>query len=79
MISLSKMVAGKATVSKRITYDGEDSHVPKRLVELGRALRPVVVWNLTKACNLRCVHCYASAEVSTKDELTTEECKAGRL
>jgi hypothetical protein len=22
---------------------------------------PVVVWNCTRACNLRCVHCYASA------------------
>jgi len=25
------------------------------------APRPVVVWAVTKACNLRCVHCYASA------------------
>ena len=24
--------------------------------------RPVVVWAVTKACNLRCVHCYASAD-----------------
>lgn len=23
--------------------------------------RPIVVWNCTKQCNLRCVHCYASA------------------
>ena len=75
MISISKMVAGKATVSRKITYDGEDSHIPKRLIELGKNLRPIVVWNLTKACNLRCVHCYASADVSTRDELTTEECR----
>lgn len=26
------------------------------------APRPVVVWAVTKACNLRCVHCYASAD-----------------
>lgn len=25
------------------------------------AARPVVVWAVTRACNLRCVHCYASA------------------
>ncbi len=76
MIPITKMVTGKATVSKRITYEGEDSDVPKKLVEISRNLRPVVVWNLTKACNLRCVHCYASADVSATDELTTVECKA---
>jgi len=75
MISITKMVTGKATVSKRITYEGEDSTVPKRLKELKRSLRPVVVWNVTKACNLRCVHCYASAGGGSEGELTTEECK----
>lgn len=28
----------------------------------GRTQAPVVVWNLTKRCNQRCAHCYASAE-----------------
>lgn len=28
------------------------------------APRPVTVWAVTKACNLRCVHCYASADAS---------------
>lgn len=36
--------------------------------------RPVVVWALTRACNLRCVHCYASATPGpAPDELTHEE------
>ncbi|RJO62881.1 MAG: radical SAM protein [Dehalococcoidia bacterium] len=26
--------------------------------------RPVVVWNCTRQCNLRCIHCYASAKTS---------------
>lgn len=34
----------------------------------------VVVWNVTRACNLRCLHCYASAApLPEKGELTTEE------
>ena len=33
----------------------------------------LVVWNYTNACNLRCKHCYQSAEKPTPDELTTEE------
>lgn len=35
---------------------------------------PVVVWNSTRACNLACRHCYASASAGrAEDELTTEE------
>lgn len=35
----------------------------------------LVSWNLTRRCNLRCVHCYldASARASDQDELTTAE------
>ncbi len=36
--------------------------------------RPVVVWAVTKACNLRCVHCYASADANpAPGELTKSE------
>ncbi|MBC7346791.1 MAG: radical SAM protein [Clostridia bacterium] len=34
---------------------------------------PVVVWNCTRACNLRCRHCYAEAAPGTAGELTTAE------
>lgn len=37
----------------------------------------LVVWDFTKQCNLRCKHCYESAEPrAAKDELTTEEAKS---
>ncbi len=35
----------------------------------------LVVWNYTKACNLRCKHCYAAAGKLAEDELTTAERK----
>ncbi len=73
MISLSKMISGEATVSKHITYGGDSSFIPKKLVEFTKDLRPIVVWNITNRCNLRCLHCYASANVDV-DELKTEEC-----
>lgn len=39
--------------------------------------RPIVVWNSTRACNLRCMHCYFDAHAEKdKDELTTEQAKA---
>ena len=37
----------------------------------------MVAWELTRNCNLNCLHCRASATcVPYKDELTTDECKA---
>jgi radical SAM protein with 4Fe4S-binding SPASM domain len=39
--------------------------------------RPIVVWNLTRTCNLKCVHCYTSSEAKRyPDELPTETCMA---
>lgn len=39
--------------------------------------RPIVVWNSTKSCNLKCVHCYIDAKAEKdKGELTTEQAKA---
>lgn len=37
-------------------------------------VKPVVIWNLTRRCNLRCRHCYTtSADVPFPGELTHEE------
>ena len=33
------------------------------------------VWEMTAACNLRCIHCHASGGEPAADELTTEEAK----
>jgi len=39
--------------------------------------RPVVVWNSTNRCNLKCVHCYAKANQDVNpSELSTVEAKA---
>lgn len=74
MISLSKMLSGVATVSKEITYEGDESFIPRKLRELSTPPAPIVVWNVTNRCNLDCVHCYAKANTRIK-ELSTEECK----
>ena len=48
-----------------------------RLALEGRSYRPregiTLIWNLTKACNLSCSHCYASAGKRAKNELSTGE------
>ncbi len=64
MISISKLYCGAIEALDHIRY-GKVSSNEKR---------PVVVWNVTRACNLRCIHCYAKADNSASpDELTTEE------
>lgn len=36
-----------------------------------------VVWNITRACNLRCKHCYENAGMRDRFELSTEEALRG--
>ena len=36
-----------------------------------------VVWNITKACNMHCRHCYEEAGIKENDELTPEEVHRG--
>lgn len=37
----------------------------------------MVVWNCTRACNLKCIHCYAGAQATAApEELTTAEARA---
>ncbi|MFP3946701.1 MAG: radical SAM protein [Archaeoglobaceae archaeon] len=75
MIGITKMATGQATVSQRLTYGGDKSTIPQKLVQAAEKPVPVMVWNTTSRCNLRCIHCYANAG-SVSDELSTEEAKA---
>jgi MoaA/NifB/PqqE/SkfB family radical SAM enzyme len=46
--------------------------VPKQAAER----RPIVVWNITRACNLRCVHCYSDSGAAARYELSTNQARA---
>lgn len=38
--------------------------------------RPIVVWNITRRCNLRCIHCYSDSDAREfAGELNWEECR----
>lgn len=71
MIAITKMLTGEATVSRHLTYKS-DEKIPKKLVDASKRPIPVVVWNSTLKCNLKCIHCYANAG-SKSEELSTEE------
>ena len=48
---------------------------PRHLQQLRRYPRHAI-WEITRACNLRCIHCEGSAGARGQDELTTDEALA---
>jgi 12,18-didecarboxysiroheme deacetylase len=74
MIGISKLYCGTVEPSDALRYGRQSSRLPSHLLQFSKDKRPVVVWNVTKACNLRCVHCYAHATgKSSENELSTAE------
>jgi sulfatase maturation enzyme AslB (radical SAM superfamily) len=76
MIGISKLYCGTVEPSDALRYGRASAHLPSHLLQFSRDKRPVVVWNVTRRCNLKCVHCYAQAkDISFDNELTTGEGK----
>jgi len=74
MIGISKLYCGTVEPSDALRYGRHSSQLPSHLLQFSADKKPVVVWNITRRCNLRCVHCYAHArEEAGTDELTTEQ------
>ena len=76
MTGISKLYCGAATVSDVLRYGRRSSDLPSSLLQFSADKKPVVVWNCTRACNLRCRHCYAGAEMGERDELGGDEARA---
>jgi Fe-coproporphyrin III synthase len=77
MIGISKLYCDAVEASDPLRYGRESSRLPSHLLQFSKDKKPVVVWNMTKRCNLKCVHCYAQAKEETYagDELSTDEGK----
>jgi len=76
MIGISKLYCGTVEPSDALRYGRDSSQLPSHLLQFSKDKRPVVVWNVTRRCNLKCVHCYAHAKNTSFDnELSTEQGK----
>ncbi len=74
MIGISKLYCGTVEPSDAIRYGRRSSELPSHLLQFSEDKKPVVVWNVTKACNLRCIHCYSGSDARTGEgELSHEE------
>ena len=78
MINISKTYCDQVTPGDWLRYGKQGSGerageiVPKKASER----RPIVVWNITRACNLKCVHCYNDSGVGKpSNEVTTAKAK----
>lgn len=73
MISVTKLLFNTEYFGDSLRYS-DDSRGAKNGVTMGRG--PVVVWNSTRTCNLKCKHCYMESDSQKyTGELTTEEAK----
>lgn len=76
MIGISKLYCGTVEPSDALRYGRMSSKLPSHLLQFSSDKRPVVVWNITRRCNLKCVHCYAHAKnIHFDNELSTSEGK----
>jgi Fe-coproporphyrin III synthase len=81
MISVSKLYCGGTAESDGLRYGhgGQGAAVaagaPPAAKTAGER-RPVTVWNVTRTCNLHCIHCYTDSDAKKYGgELTTDEGK----
>ena len=82
MIDISVLYGGLETPStpprygRKITQIDPPEHQRMAVARSAKERRPIVVWNLTRTCNLKCVDCYTDSEAKKyPSELTTEQAK----
>ncbi len=84
MIDVTKLLVGDSWGGDVIRYGhavvGKTGRAPSpttgRTPRSAAERRPVTVWNVTRRCNLRCVHCYTDSDNKVRQgELTLEEGK----
>ncbi|MCF6245824.1 MAG: 12,18-didecarboxysiroheme deacetylase [Desulfobacula sp.] len=74
MIGISKLYCATVEPSDALRYSRQSNELPSHLLQFSKDKKPVVVWNMTRRCNLKCVHCYARSEdISYDNELNHEQ------
>jgi len=67
MIGISKLYCGAVEAADVLRYGRHSGCLPSHLLQFSADKRPVVVWNVTRRCNLKCVHCYAQATATAPE------------
>ena len=75
MIGISKLYCGAVEPSDVLRYKRRSKELPSGLLQFSKDKKPVVVWNCTRTCNLKCRHCYAGSNAKRYEQLSTDEAK----
>jgi len=74
MIGISKLYCNTVEPSDPLRYGRNSKNLPSHLLQFSQDKKPVVVWNVGRRCNLRCVHCYShSRDHEYSGELTLDQ------
>jgi len=74
LIGVSKLYCDTIEPSDVLRYGRRSSSLPSHLLQFSGDKRPVVIMNITKRCNLKCIHCYAgSNDNQPSGEMSTGE------
>jgi 12,18-didecarboxysiroheme deacetylase len=77
MIGISKLYCATVEPSDTLRYSRQSGSLPSHLLQFSIDKKPVVVWNMTQRCNLKCVHCYARSEdICYDNELNRDQALA---
>jgi radical SAM protein with 4Fe4S-binding SPASM domain len=61
MLSVSRLLNGQVGTQDALRYGRRSGAGPAHLLHYSRDKTPVVVWSVTRRCNLHCGHCYADS------------------
>lgn len=79
MINITRLITGTEQPADHLRYGAATQHAQVSTAACmpasARTRKPIVVWNITRTCNLRCIHCYADSHAEQyPGELTWEQC-----
>src|SRR3972149_7455170 len=76
MLGVTKLLCETNKIQNGLGHKGHGAMHSPRLLQFSEDKRPIVVWNITKRCNLECIHCYSDSQNRDYDgELTSTEAK----
>ncbi len=74
MLDVSRLLNGTVRPDDALRYGRHSGRGPAHLLHYTGDKKPVIVWNITRRCNLHCMHCYSdSHDRDYPGELTTDE------
>ena len=72
MLNVTRLLCDQSTPGDDLRYGETSKKHGRRVARVHQ--RPIVIWNITRTCNLHCGHCYASS----KDEIYPGELTTGQ-